>query len=124
MRLTSNEGDGHVPFWGLSSLTFPKGRDQAITSPAAVAFSSPLRKITLPPDAQLACFDTLYHVGAHASSEWAEAYSPAWRFVGTHIHWNPTLRSLAEGYLRHTFGLDDGEAIPPVSLRLRRRTSG
>lgn len=113
--LVHNSTDPHTSFWDLSSLLFPKGRKAALSLSTTKHFLSPIRDVTLEPNEQLACFDIMYFVGARRPFEWEEAYSPAWRFVATHVHWNPTLFTLAETYVRKVFGLNEDDSIPLVS---------
>ena len=48
--------------------------------------------------------------------EFQHDYSPAWRFVGTHAHWSPWLRGLADDYLRRVFDIAPSVPIPPVRI--------
>jgi hypothetical protein len=41
-------------------------------------------------------------------------YSPAWRFVGKHMHWFPPLQNLAELYVRRAVGASEDGPTPPV----------
>lgn len=119
--LVHNSTDPHTSFWDLSSVLFPKGRKAALSLSTTKRFPSPIRDATLEPNEQLACFDIMYFVGARRPFEWEEAYSPAWRFVATHAHWNPTLLTLAETYVRKVFGLDEDDSIPLfITLHVRR----
>ncbi|KIO34077.1 hypothetical protein M407DRAFT_64761, partial [Tulasnella calospora MUT 4182] len=96
MPLFHNSTDLHTSFWGLSSFLFPKGRKAARSFSTTKRFSSPIRNVMVEPNEQLACFDIMYYVGARRPFEWEEEYSPAWRFVGPHVRWNPALLNLAE----------------------------
>ncbi|KAG9018773.1 hypothetical protein FRB90_009777 [Tulasnella sp. 427] len=121
MPLVNDSSDPHVSFWGLSSLLFPKGRKAALNSPISKNFPSPIRNTTIEPNEQLACFDIMYFVGAKQPFEWEESYSPAWRFVGTHVHWTPYISNLAEAYVRKALELSESDSIPYfITLHVRR----
>lgn len=63
------------------------------------------------------CFDFMYFVGAQDHDEWWWEWSPAWRFVGTHTHWNAKLQRIAVEYIQKALGVEeDGVTIPPVSF--------
>lgn len=49
--------------------------------------------------------------------EYEYDFSPAWRYVATHMHWTERLETIGELYLRSTFGLEADQPIPPVSSR-------
>ena len=42
-------------------------------------------------------------------------FSPAWRYVATHMHWTERLEAISDLYLRAAFGLQPDQLIPPVS---------
>lgn len=44
--------------------------------------------------------------------------SPAWRFVGKYAHFTQRMEDITSGMIRQTFGLSEGETIPPVRPRL------
>ncbi|KAF7309550.1 hypothetical protein MIND_00325900 [Mycena indigotica] len=91
-----NDGDPHASFWALAALAFPETRSENLQSPAL----SPINKAALAPDEHLLCYDYLYYVGATNTYEWEADYSPAWRFVGRHMHWTPEIMKLADQYVR------------------------
>jgi len=112
-----NDGDPHATFWGLASLAFPDTRASNLQSPA----SSPV----LPPDDHLLCFDYLYYVGANSGYEWESDYSPAWRFVGRHMHWTPQLLQITENYVRHALVVAPYEPTPPyIAVHVRHGDFG
>lgn len=113
MHLTSTHGDVHVPFWGLASLLFPRGRENALAAIKRKPHPKPMDHSF--PDEQLACFDLIYYVGSYTTFEWEHDFSPAWRFIGKHVHWNPVLEDLTERYLQRVFGLQESERVPRVS---------
>ena len=70
----------------------------------------------LPPDEHLSCFDHLYYTtSSEKTFEWEAPWSPAWNFVGKHVHFTNDLVDTAKGYLSRAFNLSDGEILPPVS---------
>ncbi|KAJ7751242.1 hypothetical protein DFH07DRAFT_774856 [Mycena maculata] len=75
---------------------------------------SPKHNVSPPPDEDLLCYDFLYHVAAHQADEIALDYSPAWRYVGAHMHWTPILDRLGDTYIRQTLELRSTDPIPPV----------
>ncbi|KAG1885499.1 hypothetical protein F4604DRAFT_1890272 [Suillus subluteus] len=73
-----------------------------------------------PCDDQLLCFDYLYYVGAQNAWEWESDYSPAWRFVGQHMHWNASLERLADEHARRAMNVPINEPTPPyISIHIR-----
>lgn len=60
------------------------------------------------------CFDILYYVSASEPFEWEKDYSPAWRFVGRHLYFEPQMIKLAEYYMRRALGLEEHDPIPKV----------
>ena len=48
--------------------------------------------------------------------EFEHDYAPAWRFVGTYMHWTPEIEELTRAYVRRAFELADDAEVPPVSL--------
>ncbi|CAK5275590.1 unnamed protein product [Mycena citricolor] len=108
--------DRHSTFWSIASLAFPETRNAHLVPP----LPSPIRQEALSPDEDLLCYDYLYYVSAHRPFEFGFDYSPAWRFVGTHMHWTPRLEELADDYLRLALGVPSHETIPPfVSVHVR-----
>ncbi|KAF7307044.1 hypothetical protein MIND_00497500 [Mycena indigotica] len=120
------EHDQHVTFWSLATLAFPTTRKASLVPP----LPSPKHNVSLPPDEHLLCYDYLYYVSAHQPFEMEYDYvsldslsqcSPAWRYVGTHMHWTPTLEKIADEYIRKALGVADDSSIPPfISLHIRR----
>lgn len=103
----------HNNFWGLAKLGFPEGRQEALRG--QTPSPSNLHKQVLLPDDQLMCFDILYYTAAFETFEWEKDYSPAWRFVGRHLHFKPDLVKLAEFHTRKALGIQEDSPIPPVS---------
>ncbi|KAF8913143.1 hypothetical protein CPB84DRAFT_1812062 [Gymnopilus junonius] len=110
------EHDQHSSFSALATLGFPEIRKEQIVEP----LESPYHHIKLPPDEQVLCYDYLYYVSAHQPYEFDFDYSPAWLFVGQHMHWTPRLVSLAEEYLRRAFGTQANDETPPwIAIHIR-----
>ncbi|KAF7356995.1 hypothetical protein MVEN_01036100 [Mycena venus] len=108
----------HAHFWSLASLAFSETRTWTPNTPGI----SPVHKAALPPDEHILCYDMLYFVGAHEVFEFTEDISPAWRFVGQHMHWHPKLERLAQMYIRDTLDIAPRAAIPPYIAVHARRT--
>ena len=71
----------------------------------------------LPPDEQLSCFDHLFFItSSDKLLEWEAPWSPAWNFIGTHVHFTNELVDIAKGYLLRAFNLSEGDMVPPVSF--------
>jgi hypothetical protein len=118
--------DPHVSFWYLARLGFEEGRTEAHLPPSmseggpGAHFAAPHSKARELPDDQMMCFDFMYYVSVEMTFEMWYEWSPAWRFVGTHAHWNSTIESIAEGMIRKTFELEETETIPPfISMHVR-----
>ncbi|KLO06788.1 hypothetical protein SCHPADRAFT_1002133 [Schizopora paradoxa] len=111
--------DPHVTFWGLARTLFPTARRNALQHERIVPSSRSGH--SLPPYERLACFDFLYYVSAADAYEWNTDYSPAWREVGRHVHWNASLANLANELIRETISLAPTDPIPPfISIHVRR----
>ncbi|KAG2156623.1 uncharacterized protein EDB93DRAFT_1247329 [Suillus bovinus] len=109
--------DSHASFWSLATLGFPETRSDNLE---LTNYPSPQHQVSLPPDDQLLCFDYLYYVGAQNAFEWESDYSPAWRFVGQHMHWNASLERLANEYARRAMSVPENEPTPPyISIHMR-----
>ncbi|KAJ7493300.1 hypothetical protein B0H11DRAFT_2277373 [Mycena galericulata] len=114
--LPGEDGDPHAGFWSLATLAFPQTRAMNLQSPSV----SPIHGVSLPPEEQMLCYDYLYYVGAHHVHEWETDYSPAWRFVGRHMHWTPKILQLAERYVREAFYVAPYDSTPPyISVHVR-----
>ncbi|KZT02434.1 uncharacterized protein LAESUDRAFT_815288 [Laetiporus sulphureus 93-53] len=110
VKLISNyEHDQHTTFWTLARLSFPEERERNL----GVPLPSPQHQVSLPPDEQLLCFDYLYYLCATQTYEYEYDYSPAWRFVGTHMHWTQDMQNLADAYVLYAFGLPEDAEVPP-----------
>lgn len=119
------DGDEHSDLWSLASLAFLDTDVQLLNTQP-----SPILGIASAPGYHLFCLDDLSLVSVRnvgiipfsssclteASQLWDyhQEMSPAWRFVGQHMHWNPRIQNIANKYIRRAFGLDSTEAIPPV----------
>ncbi|KAI0641196.1 hypothetical protein C8Q79DRAFT_1003897 [Trametes meyenii] len=102
------EHDSHSTFWSLAKLAFPDGRAESLERPHENPTRPSSNGVTVPPDEQL-------------PFEFERDYSPMWREVMVHAHWNAVPKRLAEEYLRHTFHLPDGALIPPfIAIHARR----
>ncbi|KAJ6477222.1 hypothetical protein DFH09DRAFT_1266420 [Mycena vulgaris] len=109
-------GDPFFTFSSLASLAYPEKRNENLQMP----LPSPILKASLPPDEQLLCFDDLYSGATIQAHEIGHDFSPAWRFVGQHLHWTPAIEVLAEEYLRHAFGLSPEAPVPPyIAVHVR-----
>ncbi|KAJ7493298.1 hypothetical protein B0H11DRAFT_2228078 [Mycena galericulata] len=114
--LPEEDGDPHAGFWSLATLAFPETRSMNLRIPSV----SPIHGVSLPPEEQMLCYDYLYYVGAHHIYEWEADYSPAWRFVGRHMHWTPKILELAESYVREAFHVASNDSISPyISVHVR-----
>ncbi|KAG8897982.1 hypothetical protein FRB99_007739 [Tulasnella sp. 403] len=107
-------------FWGVADLLYPLGRSEALALPDGKPGPSDLKTV-LPPDEQVACFDDLYYAAAVRAYEWGKDVSPAWRYVGVHLHFTERVENLAMGMLRRAVGIPEREPIPPyLALHIRR----
>lgn len=52
----------------------------------------------------------------YQDDEFEHDFAPAWRFVGTHMHWTPEIEELTRAYVRRAFELADDAEVPPVGL--------
>ncbi|KAI6012459.1 hypothetical protein F5J12DRAFT_781406 [Pisolithus orientalis] len=101
----------------LARLAYPEARETAISQPPD---PSPQHQVSLPPDDHLLCYDYLYYTAVTSAWEWNWDYSPVWRFVGKHMHWNATLEKLADEHARRAMNISDGEPTPPfISIHMR-----
>ncbi|KAG2022927.1 hypothetical protein CC2G_000641 [Coprinopsis cinerea AmutBmut pab1-1] len=108
--------DLHVTFWSLAALAFPEHRKENLGNPR----ESEINKVRLPPDEQLLCYDYLYYVCAHQPFEYDFDFSPAWRFVGQHLHWSSKVQDLIDQYVRRTIGVPEGEKTPAwITIHIR-----
>ncbi|KAJ6547863.1 hypothetical protein B0H10DRAFT_2170100 [Mycena sp. CBHHK59/15] len=113
--LPNDNGDPHAAFWALARLQSPKQRAMNLRTPAR----SP-NGVSLPPDDHLLCFDNLYYVGAQSVYEFSADYSPAWRFVGRHIHFTRRIQEMADSYVRQALGVTPHDPTPPyISVHVR-----
>jgi hypothetical protein len=86
-------------------------------------FSLPIPDVL--PDPRLACLDLVYFYHVEPKrfgiiDEW-RAGQGVWQAVGKHMRFQPGLVRLAEGYLRHAFGVAQGQPIPPyMAVHVRR----
>ncbi|KAJ6616641.1 hypothetical protein B0H10DRAFT_1799016 [Mycena sp. CBHHK59/15] len=116
IKLFPDKGDYHASFWSLASLSFPDTLASVPKTPSI----SPIHKLSLPPDEHLLCYDNLYFVSVHYAFELEHDVSPAWRFVGRHMHWAPKVQEVADSYIRQAFGIDSTESIPPyIAIHVR-----
>ncbi|KAH6909017.1 hypothetical protein BKA70DRAFT_1371714 [Coprinopsis sp. MPI-PUGE-AT-0042] len=106
-------------FSAFAALTFPQQTKEFAGEPVPSAEQG----LKLPPDQHMMCFDQTYYVGALAQFEFVHDYSPAWRFVGKHLHWNHRLEGIADQYVRKTLGVADGENTPTWITRFARNTA-
>jgi len=71
------------------------------------------------------CMDYLFYVSASRDVEYEYDFSPAWRYVATHMHWTERLETIGELYLRSTFGLELDQPIPPyITIHMRHGDFG
>ncbi|KAG6837668.1 hypothetical protein H0H93_004944 [Arthromyces matolae] len=111
------EHDAHAFFWSLAALAFPETRAANLVPP----LESPAHHALLPPDEQLLCYDYLYFVCANQPYEMEFDYSPAWRFVGQHLFWSPSIEQLAYQYVRRAVGApEDGPTPLWIAIHVRR----
>jgi len=110
------EHDLYSSFWSLAALAFPETRAANLVPPR----ESPIHHVLLPPDEHVLCYDYLYFVCANQPLEFDFDYSPAWRFVGQHMRWNPHLKQVAEQYVRRTVGSPEDQPTPPwIGIHMR-----
>jgi hypothetical protein len=110
------EHDQHSSFASLATLGFPETRAENAGEPR----ESPQHRVKLPPDEQVLCYDYLYYVCALQPYEFDFDHSPAWLFVGQHMHWTSRLENLADEYLRRAFGTEQNETTPHwIAIHIR-----
>ncbi|PPQ99550.1 hypothetical protein CVT24_005338 [Panaeolus cyanescens] len=110
------EHDQHSSFAALSTLAFPEGRAEYGGDPLA----SPIRKLKLPPDDQMLCYDYLYYVCANQPFEFEFEFSPAWLHVGQFMRWTPRLQGIANEYVRKAFGVEPHQETPEyIAIHIR-----
>ncbi|KAF9535682.1 hypothetical protein CPB83DRAFT_842145 [Crepidotus variabilis] len=110
------EHDQHSSFSSLATLGFPDIRKDHLVEPR----ESPTH-MKLPPDEQILCYDYLYYVCSNQPFEFDFDYSPAWLFVGQHMHWAPKLQALADDYIRATFQINDPSVQTPPYIGIHIR---
>ncbi|KAJ6570587.1 hypothetical protein DFH09DRAFT_1464401 [Mycena vulgaris] len=110
-------GDSNLVLWPLASLAiFNQGAPTLRNMPVKV---SPTHQLSLPPDNQLFCCNSLYF-GISALED-PEDISPAWKSVGRHMHLVPKIQEVAASYTRQTLGVEHHEQIPPyIAVHVRR----
>ncbi|KDR85480.1 hypothetical protein GALMADRAFT_53717 [Galerina marginata CBS 339.88] len=110
------EHDQHSTFSSLAALATPEGIAENAVEPK----ESEQHRVKLPPDQQVLCYDYLYYVCSHQPYEFDFDYSPAWMFVGQHMHWTSRLEKLTDEYLRRAFGTQENEPTPPwIAIHVR-----
>jgi hypothetical protein len=117
------KGSLHSDLWELARLAYPEGRKRALdSSPHVFPFRDhPDEKKE--PDEQFLCFDYLYYTAVREPREWEYDYSPVWRFVGKHLRFREDLIKIADGYIRRSMGISEGDATPPVRLYIASLTN-
>lgn len=55
-------------------------------------------------------------VGMHEPYEWVYEWSPAWKYVGKHMHFAPWLLEVADGMVKRALGISEAGELPPVRL--------
>ncbi|KAM6498742.1 hypothetical protein JOM56_006690 [Amanita muscaria] len=113
--------DRHSSLFALASLAEPETRLETLIDP--VIHESERNRVRLPPDEHLLCYDYLYYVSTHFPFEYEYDYSPAWKYVGQHMHWSQELEKLTNRYLRRAMNLEISDEPPPpyVSIHARHR---
>ncbi|KAJ7780311.1 hypothetical protein DFH07DRAFT_794576 [Mycena maculata] len=109
IRSDDVEEQHHAAFWSLAILGFPNVDPEEIED----AGRSPVQGISLQPDQHLLCFDDLSLVSARNPWEYSQEMSPAWRFVGQHMHWSSRIQYIADSYTRKALGIVPTDPIPP-----------
>ncbi|KAJ7623688.1 hypothetical protein FB45DRAFT_113085 [Roridomyces roridus] len=97
----------HMSFWALASLAFPDSEQTENAEP------SRMLGIAVKPEQQLLCFDDLSLASARNPREYSQEMSPAWRFVGRHMHWSARLQYIADLYTQKACGVGSEDPIPP-----------
>ncbi|TFY60346.1 hypothetical protein EVJ58_g5205 [Rhodofomes roseus] len=93
--------DLHSTFWSVARLAFPETRNEVLAQPAAHPTLPTQSGNQHPPDDQMLCYDILYYVVGAVFTQ--------------------RLEELAEGYLRRTLNVPDGQEIPPyITIHARR----
>ncbi|KAI0346571.1 hypothetical protein BDW22DRAFT_772681 [Trametopsis cervina] len=110
------EHDKGASFWSLARLAFPEDRNQNLGN----IHSSPLHHTRLDPDEHLLCYDYLYYVGAQVTSEYDFTYSPAWRSVGTFLHFTKSVEDVTRAYVNRALGLPQSAELPAyITIHVR-----
>ncbi|CCL99964.1 uncharacterized protein FIBRA_01989 [Fibroporia radiculosa] len=114
--------DSSSSFWSIARLAFPDTRSAVLADAGAhPTRPSEQKGSILSPDEQLLCYDYLYYVCGQQPDEIDHDYSPAWRFVLRHFKFTRHLEELADGYLRRTLNVPEGDSIPPyITVHARR----
>ncbi|KAF8634864.1 hypothetical protein AX15_000619 [Amanita polypyramis BW_CC] len=121
--LPNYEHDRHSSFYSLAALGFSDLRAESLRE--TIVHESGINHVRLPPDEQVLCFDYLYYATSSMPFEFEFDYSPAWRFVGQHMHWEPELEKLADQYLRRAMDLGTFEPTPLyISIHARHGDFG
>ncbi|KAF6765971.1 hypothetical protein DFP72DRAFT_797144 [Ephemerocybe angulata] len=122
----SNKDDMHTTFYGLSSIITP-GHPHAAAAEGRLAIMHPSRLgKKMKPEERMSCFDMLYYVSTGVREfEFEEPWSPAWARVGKFLRFADGLEGVGLAYVRKAFGLENGEAIPPlITVHIRRGDFG
>ncbi|KAF8973027.1 hypothetical protein BDZ97DRAFT_1649427 [Flammula alnicola] len=119
-----NPDDGQDDFLEFNSVVryiFPRSPLPPPNGHYPLMEASPLGH-KLPPDEQMTCFDHLYYATSSPELyEWRFSWSPAWNFVGTHLHFTDDLVTLVKDYLRRVFSRTEDDTIPPfIAIHMRR----
>ncbi|KAH8825674.1 hypothetical protein DL96DRAFT_1530298 [Flagelloscypha sp. PMI_526] len=117
VRLSPLEvNDNHATFGSLARLGFPQGLAQA----QGQTLPAPLSGQKVRPELQLMCVDYLYYTCSSETYEFEKDYTPAWRFVGQHMHWHDSLLKLTSHYLEGIIGrAPNGELPPWIAIHVR-----
>ncbi|KAJ7230627.1 hypothetical protein GGX14DRAFT_692243 [Mycena pura] len=102
----SDDADHWTTFWSLASLGFADTRPTDVTSTVGE---------------HLLCFDNVFYVSARGGWEIEYSYSPAWRFIGRHMHWTSKIQDIANEYVCGALGIGPEESIPLyIAVHVRR----
>jgi hypothetical protein len=103
----------HVVFPHLAALIYP--RNPFVDPEKTTVLTQSPEGHAFPPDAHLACFDSLYYASSGVKAfEWEQSWSPAWHTIGKNLRFTQAVEDVAYSYMVRAFGLADREQLPYV----------
>ncbi|KAF8336633.1 uncharacterized protein EI90DRAFT_3046566 [Cantharellus anzutake] len=105
----------------VSSLAYPQGRQWALENEKPVP--SRHEKHELLPDEHLFCMDYIFYAGlAFPKDMFGVEWSPGWRNVARHAHFNEPLLEAGRRYIRRLFGTSEEGTTPHfIAVHIRRQ---